>query len=270
MATTSQQVVPYTKSSHLLTESTKVRTGGLQKKGSGLQKKGSNNARKPNKKHKYQRIDIDKYPNDKVITLNNNKRGDSMIKKWFPRTNKHKYLQIVKESIYSITHAADAELLSIDIKKRVRNAHKLTITDATANVGGNTINFAKHFKRVHAVEINDLTCAALKNNIRVYGLDKKVSVHCASYTDIQNVLTQDVLFMDPPWGGLDYKSKSKLMLFLGDMPIYDIINNITKTPLLTVIKIPNNFDVDLFKQKHTHRHMDVKQYSRYKMIFITY
>ena len=59
----------------------------------------------------------------------------------------------------------------------------------------------------------------------------------------------DVLFLDPPWGGLNYKSFDKLMIYLDKIPLYDVINNIKKKISLVVLKLPNNFDISLFKNK---------------------
>ena len=52
---------------------------------------------------------------------------------------------IIKQVITKVDPAAAAGSSAIG---------QWTITDGTACVGGNTINFATHFKAVHAVEID--------------------------------------------------------------------------------------------------------------------
>jgi 16S rRNA G966 N2-methylase RsmD len=186
---------------------------------------------------KYKNIDIDSY-GDGIITI---KKGK--VKHWFPPTKKP--IHIVKESIYSITHYKLADKISKDILEYCKSAK--TITDATANVGGNTISFSKHFKTVNSVEIDPMTCSALKKNIKTYNL-KNVNVYCKSYLTILNDLTQDVIFIDPPWGGINYREKDNLMLYLGDAPIYDIINSLS-CKVCVALKCPSNFDFDTFEKK---------------------
>ena len=87
-------------------------------------------------------------------------------------------LLITDESIYSISKPRDAEkiikLIKHVYKKDIFNA---TITDGTANVGGDTIHFSKHFNKVNSVELNPLHCKALENNLRVYKR-KNVNIIC--------------------------------------------------------------------------------------------
>ncbi len=205
---------------------------------------------------KHKRVDLTKY--EGLTTLKHGMRDDTTIIRWFPRGNT-KPLQIVKESIYSITHSRDAEFISQNIASEMKTKN-LIITDATANVGGNTLSFAKHFTKVNAVEIDPDTCSALKNNVRAYGY-KNVDTFCCAYTPTYK---QDVVFMDPPWGGIDYRKHDKMMLFLGDEPIYEIANKIDAK--LIVIKIPNNFDIAEFK-KHV-KNVSVRQFARYKVMHI--
>lgn len=210
-------------------------------------------------------INIDNYKDNELIHLNKNTPANRTMKSWFPNGPDKNKLKMVKESIFSVTHYGDADRITDDIYAEMPNA---TITDATANVGGNTISFAKKFKKVNSIEINPLTFRALKNNIKVYGLDN-VSLYNDSYVKISNEIKQDVLFMDPPWGGLDYKSQATMMLFLDNIPIYEILNNIENKPKMIVLKVPNNFDIELFKQNMTYyQNTIVKQYPRYKIIMI--
>ena len=210
-------------------------------------------------------INIDNYKDNELIYLNKNTPANRTMKSWFPNGPDKNKLKMVKESIFSVTHYGDADRLTDDIYTEMPNA---TITDATANVGGNTISFAKKFKKVNSIEINPLTFRALKNNIKVYGLGN-VSLYNDSYVKISNDIKQDVLFMDPPWGGLYYKSQATMMLFLDNIPIYEILNNIENKPKMIVLKVPNNFDIELFKQNMTYyKNTIIKQYPRYKIIMI--
>lgn len=210
-------------------------------------------------------INLDDYEDNVLISLKNNP-NDLIIKSWFPQIKNKKKIQIVKESIFSISNYKDADKLTSSIINKMKPYKPTTITDATANVGGNTISFAKRFNKVNSVEINTQTAKALQNNINVYGLSN-VSVYNKSYLSVINELKQDVLFMDPPWGGVDYKSKDKIMLYLDEVPIHDVINRLINKPILIVLKIPNNFDIELFKKNINHyTNIEVLQYPKYKII----
>ena len=137
-------------------------------------------------------------------------------------------LQITDESIYSVTKPYDAKkiikLIKFYYKKELSNA---VITDGTANVGGDSINFSKYFKTVNAVEINRLHCDALENNINEYKRNN-INIVCNDYLKVMTKLKQDIIYLDPPWGGPDYKKEKSVNLFLGDMDISDIIIKLKK------------------------------------------
>ena len=101
----------------------------------------------------------------------------------FPNTEKKSELKITTEGTYSLSGWKDANLTSKLIKKYMKTAN-LTITDGTANVGGNVISFANVFTKVNAVEINKTNFKVLQHNIKnVYGLDN-VRLHHDDYTKI--------------------------------------------------------------------------------------
>jgi 16S rRNA G966 N2-methylase RsmD len=155
-------------------------------------------------------------------------------------------LQITDESIYSVTKPYDAKkiikLIKFYYKKELSNA---VITDGTANVGGDSINFSKYFKTVNAVEINRLHCDALENNINEYKRNN-INIVCNDYLKVMTKLKQDIIYLDPPWGGPDYKKEKSVNLFLGDMDISDIIIKLKKKASFFVIKAPYNFNYKKF------------------------
>ena len=56
------------------------------------------------------------------------------------------------------------------------------------------------------------------------------------------ILIQDVVFIDPPWGGPDYKIKDECTLLLDNVNVLDIINNLYHFTRFVALKAPNNFD----------------------------
>lgn len=168
------------------------------------------------------------------------------LKRLFPYLKSGEYfrLQIDRESTSYITWYKD----TVHIIKLIRNklqelkldSKNLVITDATGNVGGDTLSFAKYFKFVQSVEIKEYIAEYLRNNIRVYGFTN-VTVFNDDYTQIN--LSQDVLYMDPPWGGASYKDKKSLTLSLSGVPLEHIINDVDKKTKLIVLKLPLNYDI---------------------------
>lgn len=164
-------------------------------------------------------------------------------------------LQLTEEASYSITKPDKAQLIHdimqrhLNVVDKKKNIKECVITDATACVGGDTLQFSKYFQSVNAVEINPTHCKMLQNNIGVYKR-KNVNVFCADYTKMYHTLQQDVVFMDPPWGGPSYKKKARVKLQLSNIPLYKIIQKISNRAKLIVLKTPTNFDMgSLFHYK---------------------
>jgi 16S rRNA G966 N2-methylase RsmD len=148
-------------------------------------------------------------------------------------------VRMSKESIYSSSFLDDAEKTSLLIKKVLPNAK--TITDATANVGCNTISFAKHFSSVTAVEIDPVEFQRLEGNLRAYNINNVKTVN-EDYTYFFEGTFQDVVFIDAPWGGTKYNMIEKLVICLSKIRIEDIANYILNKhkATLVVLKTPGN------------------------------
>lgn len=163
-------------------------------------------------------------------------------------------LQVSDEALYSITRPAQAShiehIISTHLVEMGKTPAQCTITDATACVGGDTLHFAKSFQYVQSVEINPTHCRMLQNNIVVYNR-KNVTVYCGDYLTVGAHLKQDVIFMDPPWGGPSYKHKKHVRLALSDVSLPNIVRSIAQTASLIVLKVPINFDVSHILNKGT-------------------
>ncbi len=147
-----------------------------------------------------------------------------------------------REGIFSISPPARAKELADIIASYHDNPRDLTITDATSCNGGDAIAFAKKFGRVNAVEINPDNYAALSNNIGLYDFTN-VTTHNADYLAVLDKLEQDIVHMDPPWGGLDYKQHTDLHLRLGDTDVEEVVKKLAALPKPPHIslKVPYNF-----------------------------
>ena len=163
-------------------------------------------------------------------------------------------LQISKdgnmENTTFITHPSDTVDIINILKLYLGDLSELTITDATACIGGDTISFANNFEKVNSFEIDKDNYEMLENNVTVYGLTDKVSLYMEDYTIRYTKITQDVVYIDPPWGGSGYKAKKKIPdLPLNKIPLVTILKELAKKTKLIMLKLPQNFDIFNFKKK---------------------
>lgn len=178
--------------------------------------------------------------------------------------NKVKALQIDDDSFYyiSLREYADniTNIIKIHLNNMQINPKESIITDATAGVGGNTLSFSPHFKQVYAIEIDKKRSEFLTNNINVYNFNN-VKVINADYVKQLKEIKQNVVFIDPPWGGKTYKNHKALRLHLSDIPIEDICNELLDTDTnLIVLKLPINYDI-----KYLYRNIKIKNIYFYNL-----
>lgn len=183
------------------------------------------------------------------------------IKKYFPNKKNceekfYRSLLIDTTGRYSISFPDDAELITNIIIKNTINSipsKDITITDATACVGGNVLSFCNKFMHVNAVEIDDIRFRYLMNNINTYGY-KNIDFYHQDYLEIMNDLKQDVIFLDPPWGGKNYKFKNKVKISMSGNSFEAIVMEIIHKKLskYIVLKLPKNYDFDSFNNCINH------------------
>ncbi len=166
-------------------------------------------------------------------------------------------LQMTNQGVYAITNTFEARQIVHAIQSVTQiDPRALSITDATAGVGGDTIRFANVFGQVNAVELNPLHCSVLARNLSVFGIQNRVNLVCGDYLAVvgffkgknPNYLKQHVVFLDPPWGGVGYRKRDKVFLSLDGIPVGTIVRHILKTGQadFVFVKIPNNADLTSF------------------------
>lgn len=152
-------------------------------------------------------------------------------------------LILTEEGEYSVTRRRDADRIISIIKTVLKHTKTKTITDATGCVGGDTIHFARQFQKVDSIEINSSNFEALRNNIEVYGLTN-VYLHFGDAIDIFQWKT-DVLYIDPPWGGPNYKDTKNLDLYMSSKRIDYWLEEILlrkNRPSYIILKLPQNYN----------------------------
>ena len=162
----------------------------------------------------------------------------------FPHRDQLDYtrLQITPEGLYSITRRRDSEKIVQYLTHMIGDLTNKSITDATACVGGDSIQFAFVFKKVHSVELKHDNFIVLQNNVQAYGL-QNIFLHEGDVTKLFNWNT-DVLYIDPPWGGPEYHKLRVLDLFLSNLRLdvwIEMILKQNKYPKHIVLKLPRNY-----------------------------
>ena len=222
-------------------------------------------------------IDIDPFYNiywnynsshdEKIIKINKNR-----LKYLFPKKENVKMEQLQISSIgdYSITPSSEAYKMAKLLHNILKdNQESITITDSTCGNAGNAIQFAYFFSHVNAVELSKQHFDICKNNIDIYKL-KNVTMINDDYLNIMTTLKQDIIFIDPPWGGPTYKEYNKIPLYLGKQRIEQIISDIMRLNLAKIIgvKIPYNFDLHTFYETIHYKYISIINFNKCKLIII--
>ena len=171
----------------------------------------------------------------------------STLKKIFPEPSNNDYtgLDYDEEGLYSITHPKEADKIS-ELIIEILGTNNIHIVDLTAGCGGNMISFIKYFNKVSGIEINKNRYDILKVNLSKYAFNNYELINTNSLGINYN--NYDVFFIDPPWGGPDYKKNINIELYLSEVKLYDFILMLPKNKLI-VLKLPFNYNIDCFTNK---------------------
>lgn len=174
-------------------------------------------------------------------------------------TDQIRQLQFHEEGLYSMTSANAAREMNDCIAKLpfLQNLGRgIEITDGCACCGGNVMSLMcdERYRTINAVELSPETFGMLKHNVQntksFCPFQTKgviVNLFVDSYLSKMDTLTQDVVMLDPPWGGIGYRQNQVEDLSLGDMSIVQIVNhlytnrqqNLTKYVILKVPPRPH-------------------------------
>lgn len=228
----------------------------------------------------YRHIDLEKFSDEKPTLLNPNNEDHKEIISWFPSAPEGKKFKITKEGIYSMTRVTEAQELIKELQRILKtDLNKLTIIDATANMGGNVFAFAEYFQKVYAVEINKVNLAALRYNIKSLGLSNVKTINDDSVkllTSSRSLVFPDVIFFDPPWGGVKYDKTKPMEMYLSDIPMSVLFNRIYKRYTakdkkyqLIIMKGPKNYDVINLKKTTKNHKIWYKKNKKYMIVYLS-
>lgn len=201
------------------------------------------------------------------------------IKALFPKLDdeeKYKLIQIDVPSTKYISLSYNADFTTKLIIKHMKlidlDPKDSSITDGTGGTGGNTLSFATFFRKVNSIEFDKNRSKYLENNVSIYGFTNVNVINGDTVEQVKKIEDQDVVFIDPPWGGSSYKLQKYVKLFMATTPIEDLCLDIfdsTKTkcvPKLIALKLPLNYDTKYFHSKLNK--YKIKYYKLKKMLII--
>jgi 16S rRNA G966 N2-methylase RsmD len=184
-------------------------------------------------------------------------------------------LKITDKGLYSISKYYDAVWITNIIITFLRNINinplKCNIIDGTSGIGGNTIDFSKYFRKVYAIEINNVHYDVLKNNLDALSISN-VNPYLNNFlniiTDMSKFnISSDIFFFDPPWGGKSYKNFKFFNLKIGKFQIYNIINLLfDKKFKYVILKAPFNLNLSPIYNSMKYSNMNVYSNPKKNMI----
>ena len=179
-------------------------------------------------------------------------------------------LKLTAEGEYSVTRRRDADRIINIIKQVVGDLKSKTITDATGCVGGDTIHFGLNFEHVQTIELKKENYDVLVNNVGVYGLSN-VTFYNSDATETFNWKT-DVLYIDPPWGGPQYRDKKDLDLYMSTKRLDQWLEEILlrkNRPSYIFLKLPENYNFKRFNFLSNVNYIKPYRIRKYILVCIT-
>lgn len=153
-------------------------------------------------------------------------------------------LMTTTEGVYSVSKNIAAKKLKSIIHQYMKS-YDITITDACANVGSDTLMLAKYFSNVNSIELDDTNYSALKNNVDVYNYKNINLIKGNNLEHLPNI-KQDVIYADPPWGGGSYKKHSQIKLYFDKIELAVFYNKFKNNAKLHIYKVPYNYNINNF------------------------
>ncbi|KAL3930864.1 MAG: hypothetical protein SGBAC_011579 [Bacillariaceae sp.] len=124
-------------------------------------------------------------------------------------------VQCCKTTLGDKTELNDANNEGDYVTDTVTNSSKLVLVDMTASVGGMTLGLAKteYFDQILAYEVDPERAKLCQGNMKRHGMENLVEEHRYCFV------------IDPPWGGVAYKQKTKRysQFFMGPWSLKDVL-----------------------------------------------
>ena len=149
-------------------------------------------------------------------------------------------LKLDYEGMFSLSEKKDADYLSQILFKKYGN---IKILDATAGSGGNSISFGTFFSNVISIEKNTDRYEMLVENLKKYNVKNKIIN--GNFLEYLNDDYQ-LIFLDLPWGGPNYKYMDSISLYVDDIMLKKLVEELNNINKIIVLKLPFNYDMNEF------------------------
>jgi len=177
--------------------------------------------------------------------------------------NIRKQILLDDEANYSTTDQVTATKIAKDISKFVHiNSN---ITDATACIGGSAYSLTKYFNNITAIEKDERRYNYLVHNMEILSVKDKVKCLCGDSINICKMINQYCIFIDPPWGGPEYKTQDQVDLFISEKPLHEVCRELAEYTNIIALKVPKNFNIENFSKniesfaKIEHKNYDLRK-----------
>lgn len=168
------------------------------------------------------------------------------------------------EMWYSVTPEAAAIMVARLVKHWLPNA--TSILDVCCGAGGNTIQFAKEFDTVGAIDISGTNVECTLHNSQIYGVYDRIWLFTGDWNvmsknasqdwipePIQNENTDEIfdfVFCSPPWGGTSYNRQEGGFDLLGmqPLPVDTLLAQIKQYTKNIGLFLPRNLNIDQIRK----------------------
>ena len=182
-------------------------------------------------------------------------------------------INCTKVSSYSSTPLIVNKMMTSFIIERIRAnlnrlPKKLLMVDGTACIGSDIIDTLYNWDlsdisksnelEIIGFEIDKLNYDSAVENIKLFNYKERAKVNFTSFLNLMsdnNLVNQsiNIIYLDAPWGGKDYKKEDKINCMMDSKNVFDIALEILESDkpqfrdiFLFVLKLPYNYD-DTYK-----------------------
>jgi DNA-directed RNA polymerase II subunit RPB2 len=166
----------------------------------------------------------------------------------FPEKSDVDYNKLVTTTVGQYSSSGklgSGQLVDIIKENMKKEPIEIIVTDGTGNIGSDTINLAMNFKMVNSYEIDDVNYEALEKNVKEFKLNN-VNLYKGDVTQMIDY-NQDVIYIDAPWGGKDYKESNNISLYLSGIEISEFYSKFLDRASLFIFKVPLNYKISNFE-----------------------
>lgn len=162
---------------------------------------------------------------------------------WDKLSIEEKKFRLDEEALYSI----DPQEIAYPIANTISGRK---VVDLFCGAGGMAIALARSGKLVTAIELNKNRLEMARYNASIFNVEDKILfINGDSSSVIKNLEKCDAVFLDPPWGGVDYVKHGKMLFSDFSPDLYETITLSFDIADSVVCKVPRIFDFSEFDNR---------------------